>query len=61
MNINNNQEDCLTVEFILTLTADLYVGINCYSPTAGQEALAIPATAEYPATPSVILTVNRIA
>jgi hypothetical protein len=61
MSINNNQEDCLTVEFILSLTADVLFGINCYSPSAGQEALAIPATAEYPATPSIILTLNRIA
>ena len=61
MNINNNQEDCLTVEFILTLTAEQYFGINCYSPTANQEALAIPAFSINPATPSVILTLNRIA
>jgi hypothetical protein len=61
MSINNNQEDCLTVEYILSLTADEPFGINCYSPSAGQEALAIPATVDYPAVPSVILTLNRIA
>jgi len=61
MALTNNQEDCLTVEFILTLTADQYFGINCYSPSANQQALAIPAFSVNPATPSIILTLNRIA
>ena len=61
MSINNNEEDVMTVEFILSLTADQYFGINCYSPTANQEALAIPAFSVNPATPSIILTLNRIA
>jgi hypothetical protein len=60
MALNGNQEDCLTVEYILSLTEEQTITIQCYSATAGQEALAIPQTDEYPATPSIILTLNRI-
>ncbi len=61
MALNGNQEDCLTVEYILSLSAEQTIAIQCYSATVGQEALAIPQTANYPATPSIILTLNRIA
>ena len=59
--LNNNANSLMTVEFILNLTAGQTIAIQCYSVQAGQEALAIPQNAHYPATPSIILTLNRIA
>lgn len=61
MALNGNQEDCLTVEYILNLSANDLLMVHCWSGTAGQQALAIPSTDDYPAVPSIILTLNRIA
>lgn len=60
MTINGNQEDCMTVELFAVMYAGQHFSINCYSPTAGQEALAIPTTSNYPAVPSIIASVQRI-
>jgi hypothetical protein len=56
-----NAESCLTVEYILNLTANSDLSIHCWSATTGQQALAIVGTTDYPAVPSIILTLNRIA
>jgi hypothetical protein len=58
--LSNNANSLLTAEFILSINDNQTVGVQCYSATAGQEVIAIAATANYPATPSIILTINRI-
>ena len=59
--INQNQELVLAVEWFLDLTAGQAISIVLYSPVAGMEALALPAAPPVPAIPSVITTVLRIA
>jgi hypothetical protein len=59
--IAQNQELILAVEWFLDLTAGQAISISLYSPGTGMRALAIPAAAPIPAIPSIITTINRIA
>lgn len=59
--INQNQEVVMTVEWLLTFnTGDLF-NVFFFSSSAGQQLLAIPATVSVPAIPSIILTLVKIA
>jgi hypothetical protein len=57
--INQNQEVVMTVEWFLELEANDYVRIVLFSATTGLQALAIP-SAGIPAIPSIITTIMRI-
>ena len=57
--INQNQEVVMTVEWFLELEADDYIRIILFSATTGLQALAIAAGA-IPAIPSIITTIMRI-
>jgi hypothetical protein len=59
--INQNQELVMTVEWFLPLAASDAVSVHLYSPTTGMEALAVAASAPVPAIPSIITTLLRIA
>lgn len=59
--INQNQEVVMTVEWLLDLDAGDDVFIQFYSGTVGQRILAIPAAGGVPAIPSIIVTFIRIA
>ena len=59
--INQNQETVMTVEWFLTLAASDAVSVHLYSPVNGMRALAVAASPPVPAIPSVITTVLRIA
>lgn len=59
--ITKTEEVVLSVEFIVPMTAGQTITIMCYSNTAGQRVLSVPATIHTPAIPSIILTLNRIA
>lgn len=58
---NINLEDVITVEWLLAMDASDYVEVLLYSADPGFRALALPASAPVPATPSVITIVQRIA
>ena len=57
--INQNQEVVMTVEWFLELEADDYIRIVLFSATTGLQALAI-ASGTIPAIPSIITTIMRI-
>ena len=57
--INQNQEVVMSVEWVLELNAKDYITIVMFSATTGLQALAIPASA-VPAIPSIITTIMRI-
>jgi hypothetical protein len=59
--INQNQETVMTVEWFLTLAASDAVSVHLYSPVNGMRALAVAASPPVPAIPSIITTVLRIA
>jgi hypothetical protein len=61
LQINQNQEALMTVEWFLPLAAADAVSVHLYSPVAGLQALAVAASAPVPAIPSIITTVLRIA
>lgn len=61
LQINQNQESVMTVEWFLTLAASDAVSVHTYAPTAGLQALAVAAAPPVPAIPSIITTVLRIA
>ena len=57
--INQNQEVVMTVEWFLELNEKDYITIVMFSASAGLQALAIP-SAGIPAVPSIITTIMRI-
>lgn len=57
--INQNQEVVMTVEWFLELNANDYITIVLFSATTGLQALAI-ASGTIPAIPSIITTIMRI-
>ena len=57
--INQNQEVVMTVEWFLELEADDYIRIVLFSATTGLQALAISG-APIPDIPSIITTIMRI-
>jgi hypothetical protein len=57
--INQNQEVVMSVEWVLELNAKDYITIVMFSVTTGLQALAIP-SAGIPAIPSIITTIMRI-
>ena len=59
--INQNQELSMTVEWLLELDAGGFFNILFFSSTAGQRILSIPATVNVPAVPSIIVTVVKVA
>lgn len=61
LNINQNQEDVMTVEWFFSLSAGDNIAIALYTTSSGVRALAVPAAAPIPAIPSIILTIVRIA
>lgn len=61
LQINQNTESLMTVEWFLDLLAGQTVSVSLYSSTTGLQALAVPASAPVPAIPSIITTVLRIA
>lgn len=61
LEVNQNTELVMTVEWFLDLQANDDVEIVLYSPNDGMEALAVPASAPVPAIPSIITTILRIA
>jgi len=61
LNINQNIETLMTVEWFLELAVGDDVEVVVYSPVADQELLAVAAAAPVPAIPSIITTILRIA
>lgn len=61
LNINQNQEDLMTVEWFITLPALGVIEVVLESAVAGIRALAVPAAGTVPSIPSVITTILRIA
>lgn len=61
LNLNQNIEIVMTVEWLLELAVGDDVSIVVYSSVAGQELLAIPAAAPVPSIPSIITTIVKIA
>jgi hypothetical protein len=61
LQINQNTESLMTVEWFLDVLAGQTVSVSLYSSTTGLQALAVPASAPVPAIPSIITTVLRIA
>jgi hypothetical protein len=61
VNINQNEESVMTVEWFLSLNANDRVSIVLYSVDAGNQALGVPAAPPVPAIPSIITTILRIA
>jgi hypothetical protein len=59
--INQNTESLMTVEWFLDIPAGVSLSISLYSSTTGLQALAVPASAPVPSIPSIITTVLRIA
>jgi hypothetical protein len=59
--INQNTESLMTVEWFLDIPAGVSLSISLYSGTTGLQALAVPASAPVPSIPSIITTVLRIA
>ena len=61
LQINQNEELVMTVEWFVDITAGQSISIVVYSPNNGMRALAVPAAPPVPAIPSIITTVLRIA
>lgn len=61
LNLNQNQEDIMTVEWFLSLNANDRIEIALYTTSSGVQALAVPAAPPVPAIPSIITTILRIA
>ena len=61
LQINQNQESVMTVEWLVQLNAGDTVFVQFFSSTTGLQLLAVPATPTVPAIPSVIVTLVRIA
>lgn len=61
ININQNIESVMTVEWLLDLAVGDEVAVVVYSAVAGNQLLAVPAAAPVPAIPSIITTLLRIA
>ena len=59
--INQNQEGVMTVEWLLELNGGDAISVQLGSPNGGMQLLAVPASAPTPAIPSIITTVVRIA
>jgi len=59
--INQNQETVMAVEWMTPLDKGDAVSINLASTAEGLQALAIAAAAPVPAIPSIIVTLQRIA
>ena len=59
--VNQNAEIPMTVEWFLDLNVGDEVFIQIYTPAAGLELLAVPAAVGLPAIPSIITTIQRIA
>jgi hypothetical protein len=59
--INQNTESLMAVEWFLDIPAGVSLSISLYSSTTGLQALAVPASAPVPAIPSIITTILRIA
>jgi hypothetical protein len=61
LNLNQNEESVMTVEWFLDLNAGDKLRINCYSTADGVRVLAVAPNPPVPAIPSVITTILRIA
>lgn len=61
LNLNQNQESVMTIEWFLQLEANDILSILCYSDDADNRIVAFPAASPVPAIPSIILTILRIA
>lgn len=61
ININQNIESVMTVEWLLDLAVGDEVAVVVYSGVAGNQLLAVPAASPVPAIPSLITTVVKIA
>jgi hypothetical protein len=61
ININQNIESVMTVEWLLDLAVGDEVAVVVYSAVAGNQLLAVPASAPVPAIPSIITTIVKIA
>lgn len=61
LEVNQNTELVMTVEWFVDCAVGDLVAINIYSDTSGLQALAVPAAPPVPAIPSIITTVQRIA
>lgn len=59
--VNQNLESVMTVEWLLGFAVGDELTVVVYSSVAGQQLLAVPASAPVPAIPSIITTVVRIA
>ena len=59
--INQNTESLMSVEWFLEIPAGVSLSISLYSSTTGLQALAVPAAAPVPSIPSIITTILRIA
>lgn len=59
--INQNTESLMAVEWFLDIPAGVSLSISLYSSTTGLQALAVPASAPVPSIPSIITTILRIA
>lgn len=60
LNVNQNVESLMTVEWFVQLNANDYINIVIYSASSGFQALAIASATPVPAVPSVITTIFRI-
>lgn len=59
--INQNQEVVMTVEWIVELDVGDEVFVQFFSPVVGMQLLAVPSAGGVPAIPSIITTLVRIA
>lgn len=60
LQINQNIESLMTVEWFLELTKNDAVSIVAFSTTTGLRALAVASASPVPAIPSIITTITRI-
>lgn len=61
LDINQNQENLMTIEWFITLAQNDKISVVLYSTDNGDRALAVSASPPVPAIPSIITTILRIA
>lgn len=59
--VSQNQEQVMTVEWLLPFNAGDILNVFFFSSSAGQQLLAVPIVGLVPAIPSIILTLVKIA
>ena len=60
LNLNQNQEDVITVEWFLEMNAGDFVEVVLYTAAQGVQALAVAASAPVPAIPSIITNIQML-